>query len=134
MRMLGLGVIGASILMIVLSFVDAGDAVAQEPNAERSLAGFRLVDVEAGASSSQRLIDLFLPYIGNHPEALDGRPTMTLDLRRVGDMIVVDLEMGGYLDDSVAGEHWRGLAVEGGDGWTLIAMGVKANLLARAAE
>jgi hypothetical protein len=41
-----------------------------------------------------------------HPEAMEGRPVLKIDLKQTEDRsaLLIDLEMTGYLDDSVSGE------------------------------
>jgi hypothetical protein len=50
-----------------------------------------------------------------HPEAMEGRPVLKIDLKQTEDRsaLLIDLEMTGYLDDSVSGEQYRAIVVEG---------------------
>lgn len=95
--------------------------------ADPQLAGYKPVDLstweQRTAASAMALIE---PLYRGHPEAAEGRPTLKIDLRRdSGDGIVVDIEMRGYLDDSVAGEDYRALIQWTEEGWRLDALGVR---------
>ncbi len=100
--------------------LSAGD---KEPSA--SLRGFKAVKIAPDRSSSDKVINLLLPYIGNHPESLEGRPELDLSIRRHESSLIVDLTLSGYLDDSVSGEHYRGIVVRSSKGWELVDLGVK---------
>lgn len=90
-----------------------------------SLKGFKAVEIAPDLASSDRVINLLLPFIGNHPESLEGRPKLDLSIRRHESSLIVDLTLNGYLDDSVAGEHYRGIVVRSSKGWELVDLGVK---------
>ncbi len=54
-------------------------------------------------------MDLLAPYLGDYPEGADGAPETKLSITPgVGDTMQIELEMTGYLDDSVAGEKFFG--------------------------
>lgn len=80
------------------------------------LAGYEPVDLtdyqpREAASAVMLLQDLF----EGHPEAMEGRPVLKIDLKQTEDRsaLLIDLEMTGYLDDSVSGEQYRAIVVEG---------------------
>jgi hypothetical protein len=80
------------------------------------LAGYEPVDLSdyqprEAASAVMLLQDLF----EGHPEAMEGRPVLKIDLKQTEDRsaLLIDLEMTGYLDDSVSGEQYRAIVVEG---------------------
>lgn len=98
---------------------------ADDKDASASLKGFKAVEIPPGQASSDRVIDLILPYVGNHPESMEGRPKLDLSIRKHGSALVVDLTLGGYLDDSVAGQVYRGIVVPSPKGWALKQLGMK---------
>lgn len=100
--------------------------VAGDNDHSASLKGFKAVEIQPDLSSSDKVINLFLPFIGNHPEDLEGRPKLDLSIRRHENSLIVDLTLKGYLDDSVAGEHYRGIVVRTSKGWKLVGLGVKS--------
>jgi len=74
----------------------------------------------APGAPAARLMDLLAPYLGDYPEGADGAPETKLSITPgVGDTMQIELEMTGYLDDSVAGEKFFGHARAGPDGWVL---------------
>ena len=99
---------------------------AGEKDAPASLKGFEPVKIESAKATSDRVINLVLPYIGNHPEAMEGRPMLDISIKLQGDSLIFDLKMGGYLDDSVSGEHFRGIIKPSPKGWELVDLGVKS--------
>lgn len=113
------------VLLLALSVSSALQVRAGDEKKAPGLEGFKIIKVAPGLSVSDRVINLFLPYIGNHPESLEGRPTLDLSMRHHDEMLVVDLTLKGYLDDSVAGEQYRGFVVRSSKGWELIDLGVK---------
>lgn len=98
---------------------------ADDKIASASLEGFKAVEIPPGQASSDRVIDLILPYVGNHPESMEGRPKLDLSIRKHGSSLIVDLTLGGYLDDSVAGQVYRGIVVPSPKGWELKQLGMK---------
>jgi len=94
---------------------------------DQRLVGYMPVDLSSWqprtAPSVMALVEQL--YRG-HPEAVEGRPTLKIDLRRdSGDAIVVDIEMRGYLDHSVDGEDFRAFVIWTEKGWRLDALGVR---------
>lgn len=100
-------------------------SAAADKKADASLEGFSIIKVARGLSSSDKVINLLLPYIGNHPKSLEGRPELDLSIRKHEDSLIVDLKLGGYLDDSVSGQHYRGFVIQSTKGWELLDLGVK---------
>ena len=80
------------------------------------LEGYEAIDLaeynpREAASAVMLLQDLF----EGHPETMEGRSVLKIDLTKTedGSAIQIDLEMSGYLDDSVSGEQYRAIVVEG---------------------
>lgn len=103
----------------------AGPALAGAEEAKISSDGFHQVRVAPALATNTRFMHLIMPFIGNHPESDEGRATLSLDIRRDKNGFVFDLKMGGYLDDSVSGEHYRGHVIASAKGWELKNLGVK---------
>jgi hypothetical protein len=89
------------------------------------LDGYAPVDLtdfqpKEGPSAIGLLIDL----IEVHPESLEGNPEMRIGMKPTedGSALQVDVEMTGYLDDSVAGEKYRALLVPA-NAWRIEALG-----------
>ena len=88
-----------------------------QPALADPLAGYEAVDLSEfkpreAASAVMLLQDLF----EGHPETVaEGRSVLKIDLKHNDDRsaLLVDLEMSGYLDDSVDGEKYRAIVVEG---------------------
>lgn len=114
-----------AILTFALVFAMGRPLMAGDKEPSASLKGFKVLKVPPDRSSSDKVINLLLPYIGNHPESLEGRPELDLSIRRHESSLIVDLTMSGYLDDSVSGEHYRGIVVRSSKGWELVDLGVK---------
>ncbi len=77
-----------------------------------------------GPSALMLLQDL----IEGHPQALEGNPAMSIDLKRTedGNAIRIDVEMTGFLDDSATGEQYRAIVVPAATrGWRLEQLGRK---------
>jgi hypothetical protein len=93
------------------------------------LEGYAPVDLadytpREGPSALMLLQDL----IEGHPEALGGKPQTKIEMKPTedGKAIQIDVEMTGYLDDSVAGEQYRAIVIEGKTrGWKLERLGRK---------
>ena len=115
----------AATLALTVALVLAPPLSAADKKPDTSLEGFRIIKVAPGLATADKVIDLLLPYIGNHPESLEGRPTLDLSFQKHDEALVVDLVMGGYLDDSVSGEHYRGFIIRSAKGWQLLDLGVK---------
>lgn len=71
--------------------------------------------------SAASLMDVVAPVYSGHPEALEGEPTLDIELAPCSgrQAIQVRVKMTGYLDDSVAGEQFLAVVEPGGDGWVL---------------
>jgi len=67
------------------------------------------------------LMELIAPVFDGHPEAVEGRPTLSVEIEEApkDDAMQIMVRMTGYLDDSVSGEEFAGLAAMGRDGWVL---------------
>lgn len=115
----------AAILALALIVSLGRPLMAGDKEHSESLKGFQAVKIAPDQSSSDKVINLLLPFIGNHPESLEGHPKLDLSIRRYESSLIVDLTLNGYLDDSVAGEHYRGIVVRSSKGWELVDLGVK---------
>jgi hypothetical protein len=93
----------------------------EEPD---TLDGFRIITPEPGTATGENVIDILVPYLRGHPESLEGRPGVSLTISASGERLVADIVLTGYLDDSVAGEHYRGFIVQSPGGWELTDLGV----------
>lgn len=103
----------------------AGPPLAIGEEAKTSSDDFQPVRIAPASSTDARFMNLIMPIIGNHPEADEGGPTLSLDVRPDEKGFVFDLKMGGYLDDSVSGEHYRGHIAASTKGWELRSLSVK---------
>lgn len=94
---------------------------------DQALDGYRPVDLSGWQSRvASSALGTLEPLYRNHPEMLEGRPTMTLNLKKGDDgNLIIDLEMRGYLDDSVEGEQYRAHVTQGQNGWELLDLGVR---------
>lgn len=102
--------------------------------ADSRLDGYNPVDLGAWeprtAPSAMALVE---PLYRAHPEGPEGRPTLTVDMRRdEAGALVIDIEMRGFLDDSVSGAQYRAVVSWSGPGWRLEALGAR-NICARGA-
>lgn len=81
---------------------------------------------------SPSLMALFAPLYNSHPEALEGRPSLTIDVRKTtsGNQMVVQITMLGLLDDSVSGEEFLGFVAHQENIWVLKSLW-KRNLCSR---
>ena len=120
-----MAIVTAAGLALAVALSSPPPLAAADKKVSTSLEGFRIIKVAPGLATGDKVIDLLLPYIGNHPESLEGRPTLDLTIRRHEDTLVADLVLGGYLDDSVSGEHYRGFIISTQKGWELLDLGVK---------
>lgn len=106
----------------------AASITATSATSDQQLDGYKPVDISSWqprtAPSAMALVE---PLYRGHPEASEGRPTLKIDLRpdEDGNGVIIDIEMRGYLDDSVSGEQYRALITWTEDGWTLKALGVR---------
>ena len=112
------------LLTATLLSILAGPAAADDV---KDLTGFRPVDISTWEPrTSQSLMALVEPVYRNHPESLEGRPSLSIELREDGrGGIYVDIRLGGLLDDSVAAELYRALISQTAGGWQLDAVGVR---------
>ena len=104
-------------------------------SADPRLDGYNSVDLSdwqpRTADTAMALVE---PLYRNHPESSEGRPTLKVDMRRDGPgALIVDVVMGGYLDDSVEGEEYRVVISRTDAGWRLDALG-RRNICARGAK
>lgn len=75
----------------------------------------------AGDQAGETLMRLIALYVGDHPETGEGVPAATVKFEPGdGDDMRVSFEMTGYLDDSVSGERYQGVARLGADGWRFV--------------
>jgi hypothetical protein len=92
----------------------AGDLMGFEPT---SLAQHR-------PHRAESLMALVEPLYGKHPESGEGRATLRVDMRRSDDgRYIVDIEMGGLLDDAIDGRSYRAVIVRTQGNWELQALG-----------
>lgn len=102
----------------------AGGTVASHAGDATSLEGYNIVRVAPGLATADRLMDLMAPFYAGHPESIEGGPSMDLAMRTHGETVVVDLALGGYLDDAVSGEEYRALIIRNDDGqWEMLDLG-----------
>lgn len=122
-----------STLAAVMLFIAALVAPLSVSAGDR-LAGYKPVDLASWQPrTSSSVLALVEPLYRDHPEAVEGRPTLRIDLR--GDNaggLVIDIDLNGFLDDSVAGAQYRAFVVETEQGWRLDALGER-NICARGA-
>lgn len=58
------------------------------------------------------------------PEEPHDGARLSVGMRRAGDVLVADIEIRGYLDDSVLGENFRAIVAQGDEGrWHVEAVG-----------
>ena len=109
------------ILLFALAVMAAPMALA----ADDRLAGYKPVDLTSWTPrSGPSAMELVEPLYRAHPSRLEGRPGLQITLRKDQDSkLVVDIEMTGYLDDSVAGSQFRAIIARTGGGWKLEALG-----------
>ena len=99
------------------------------PAAANPIEGYAPVDLTdytplEGPSALLLLQDI----IEGHPESLEGKPAMTINLRKSddGQSVVIDIEKSGFLDDSVQGERYRAIVVPGtSQAWKLESLGLQ---------
>ena len=91
------------------------------PNAGQ-LRGWTAVDLAGWTpKTAPSLMELIAPVYAGHPEAMEGRPTLKVEVEEAPDgrAMQIMVRMTGYLDDSVAGEEFAALADQGEKGWFL---------------
>lgn len=76
------------------------------------------------APSAMALVE---PLYRGHPEGMEGRPILKIELRKEGETLVIDIEQTGFLDDSVRGEKHRAIVVQSSTGWRLQRLGKKVS-------
>lgn len=95
--------------------------------AQDSEDGFRDIKVAPGVSQADQLIDTIMPFLTGHPESLEGNAGLKLDIQKDDEGFRVDIIKTGYLDDSLSGEHFRGIIIQNAEGrWELLSMQVKS--------
>ena len=104
-------------------------------SADPRLEDYNVVDLSnwqpRTADSAMALLEPLYRY---HPESDEGYPTLRIDMRKDGPgTLIVDVIMEGYLDDSVAGEEYRGFISRTGAGWWLVSLG-RRHICARGAN
>ena len=87
--------------------------------------GFKPIKVAPGYAKGETIIDVLMPFLRDHPESLGGRQSLTLSIENTGSSYTVDIVKEGYLDDSLAGEHFRGSVIPATGGWELLDLYVK---------
>ncbi len=95
--------------------------------ADDRLAGFAEVDISAWQPLvADHPLDLIEQLYDGHPEATEGRPELNISLRLDADYkFIIDIEMSGYLDDSVSGNNYRAIVDQAPGGWKLEALGLQ---------
>jgi len=93
--------------------------------ADDRLTGYKPVDLSSWAPrTASSAMELVEPLYRAHPRRLEGRPGLQITLRKDADSkLVIDIEMTGFLDDSVGGAQFRAIVVRAGGGWKLQALG-----------
>ncbi|GAB2183811.1 SH3 domain-containing protein [Roseibium sp. LAB1] len=103
----------------VLGLLVAGVAQAQDD-------GFREIRVAPGTAVAVDFMDVLMPFLQGHPESEEGNAALDLKVRKADSGYSVDIVMTGYLDDSLAGEHYRGTVIRRVSGeWELLEMKVR---------
>lgn len=71
-------------------------------------------------------VTLLEPLYRNHPESLEGRPTLRITMRREGERrLVMDVELGGLLDDATEARAFRAVVEKEVRGWMVVALGTR---------
>jgi hypothetical protein len=68
-------------------------------------------------------LSLIEPLVRNHPESLEGRPSLRIDMRKDGERFVAEIETGGLLDDAIEARQFRALIGRRDGQWELQALG-----------
>ena len=81
--------------------------------ADDRLTGYKPVDLSSWAPrTASSAMELVEPLYRTHPRRLEGRPGLQITLRKDADSkLVIDIEMTGFLDDSVGGAQFRAIVV-----------------------
>ncbi len=87
--------------------------------------GFAKVDISSSQPKpAPSLIGALGSLATNHPEAIEGRPTMHIETAPSGDnsMMIVEVTQLGLLDDSVSGQRYVAHVKQGPKGWQLVGL------------
>lgn len=99
--------------------------LAAAPALASPLDGYAPVDLtDYAPKEGPSAIGLLIDLVEAHPESLEGNPASRIEMKPTGDgaALQVDIEMTGYLDDSVAGEKYRAIIVPANT-WRIEALG-----------
>ena len=109
-------------LLIAAALVIATPTIA---TADGRLADYNAVDLSSWQPrDAASAMDLVAKIYQGHPESTDGRPGLKVEMRRDDDFkLVIDIELTGFLDDSVMGSQHRAIVSRGSKGWHLEALG-----------
>lgn len=111
-------------IAFVATSLITGPAFANED--KLSFEGFKMIKVAPGLAEANSLVQTILPFMDGHPEAEEGNGALELKVRKLDDQFVINIIMSGYADDSVRGEHYRGVVIyTQKNTWKLITMGRK---------
>ncbi len=86
--------------------------------------------------SGDSVMALLEPILGNHPEGMEGKPEVSISLKKAhwlpsmtkfprfasGEFIAVRIERHGFLDDSVAGDRYFAAVKQTDNGWKVDAL------------
>lgn len=103
-------------------------ALAQSGFAEDLLVddnGFKQLRIAPGVASAETVLGVLVPLMQHFPSSEEGKPHMTLEMLQKQDQVLFDLVETGFADDSVAGEHHRGVVIKTREGWELIELRVR---------
>ncbi len=106
-------------IMLLTGLLAAFAAAARADVPIPPVPGYERVEIRSSDANAARAIDLITPLIDTHPETLEGRPGTSLDGRAAGDLLVFDLTLDGFADDSVSGVSYRGTIARADTGWQL---------------
>jgi len=110
--------------ILILAIVATTIANAQA--AGSSMEGFRELKVAPGHAVGDDFLDVLLPFLRGHPESEEGDASLDMKVRKTGAGFSVDVIQTGYLDDVLAGNHYRGHVIRTSAGqWELLTMFVK---------
>ncbi|WP_305989726.1 SH3 domain-containing protein [Roseibium sp. MMSF_3544] len=109
--------------LVVAALLASGQALAQ---GAVDADGFREIRVAPGYAIADDFIDVLTPFLKGHPESLEGNAGMDLSIEKEDAGYNVEIVLTGYLDDSLAGEHYKGHVIQTSNGqWELLSMWVK---------
>ena len=94
---------GIGLIALLFAFLLTRDALAADGD------GFRDIRVAPGVAVADDMIDVVLPFLKGHPERDEGNGGMQLGIRKEDGGYLVNIVLTGYLDDSLYGEHYRGV-------------------------